>query len=163
MHIMRSIHTLITLGISTFLLMGLLVHYTEAGYQTYPDDGIWEDTFEDRSNVTLTNCDVIGGEIVLNQTLSQISYNFTAQKNHEAYAYQSFFFFPRWKYYSPQRHLGSETKFGSNDIYKIKNLDQNYAERSSRGILFSDVVHHFRFKIDIDPETVERFQMNLCS
>ncbi len=51
MHIMRSIHTLITLGISTFLLMGLLVNYTEAGFQTYPDDGVWEDTFGDRTSV----------------------------------------------------------------------------------------------------------------
>ena len=67
MHIMRSIHTLITLGISTFLLMGLLVHYTEAGSQTYPDDGIWEDTFDNSSSVDLTNCVVQGGEIVLEE------------------------------------------------------------------------------------------------
>jgi len=155
MSIMRSLHTPITLGISTLLLLGLVVQYTEASSQVYPTDGIWEDTFDDRADVTLTNCDVLGGAIVLNTTLSEVSYNFDAQKNHQAYAFQSFFFFPLWKYYSPQRHLTSETKIGSNDLYKIKALDQDYAERSSKGFLFSYVAHHFRFKIDIDPETID--------
>jgi outer membrane protein assembly factor BamB len=135
--------------------MGLMVQYTEAGFHTYPSDGIWEDTFENSSSINLTNCVVKGGEIVLDQKLSQISYNFAAQKNHEAYAYQSIFFFPLWKLFSPSSHLPSETQFGSNDIYRIKNHDNEYAERSSRGILFSDVVHHFRFKVDIDPDTVD--------
>ncbi len=155
MHIMRSIPTLSTLGISFLLLIGFFIPHVISDPIVYSDDGIWEDSFDNSSSVDVTNCVVQGGEIVLNQTLSQISYNFATQKNHEAYAFQSFFFFPIWKYYSPQRHLGRETKFGINDIYKIKNFDQDYAERSSKGFLFSYVVHHFRFKIDIDPETVD--------
>jgi PQQ-like domain len=159
MSIMRSLPTLITLGISTLLLMGLVLPPAEASSQVYPDN-IWEDTFDDSTDVTLSNCDIVGGAIVLNQTLSQVSYNFAAQQNHEAYAFRSSFFFPLWKYYSPQRHLGSETRFGSNDIYKIKAFDQDYAERSSKGFFFSDVAHHFRFKIDIDPATLDYVRLH---
>ncbi len=153
MCIMRSIHTLITLGISTCLLMGLLVHYTEADYRTYPDDGIWEDTFDNSSSVDLTNCVVQGGEITLKKEASQLSYNFT-QSTHEAYASQSFFFFPFLKYYSPQKHQGREVKFDTNDVYRLKKLDNNFAVRTSSTRLYSYVIHHFRFKVDIDPETV---------
>lgn len=160
MQIMRSIQLLITVGISIFLLIGFIIPNASAKAKAYAEDGIWEDTFEDKDNVTcIKNCDVKGGEIVLNSDLSPIiSYNF-AQKNHEAYAYQSFFFFPRLKYFSPQNHLNREIKFGSNDIYKIKYNDTEYAERSSRGILFSYVIHHFRFKVDIDPATVNYAQI----
>jgi outer membrane protein assembly factor BamB len=135
-----------------------MVQYTEAGFHTYPSDGIWEDTFENSSSVKLTNCVVKGGEIILDQEESQISYNF-AQTDHEAYAYQSFFFFPNWKFLSPSSHFSSETQFGSNDIYRIKNHDKEYAERSSKGFLFSYVIHHFRFKVDIDPETTNHLHV----
>jgi hypothetical protein len=156
MHNMRSVHTLITLGISSILLLGFFMPTSVATPNIYPEDGIWEDSFEDESNVTLTNCVISGGEIVLNQEKSQVSYNFAAQNNHEAYAYQSIFFFPLWKYFSPSSHLSKEIKFGQNDIYRIKYLDNSYAERSSSGMLFSYVIQHFRFKIDIDPDTVDK-------
>jgi outer membrane protein assembly factor BamB len=159
MHRMRFIHTLLTLGISSLFFTGLFVYSSHAGFQTYPDDGIWEDTFEDSGSVTLANCVVKGGEIILDQELSQISYNFN-QKNQLAYAYQSFLFFPLWKYFSPKRHIPSEVQFASNDIYKIKNIDDYYAERSSKGILFSYVAHHFRFKINMDPDTVDYLSLH---
>jgi outer membrane protein assembly factor BamB len=159
MHRMRFIHTLLTLGISSLFLTGLFVYSSHAGFQTYPDDGIWEDTFDDNDSVTLTNCAVKGGEIVLDQELSQISYNFN-QNNQLAYAFQSFFFFPLWKYFSPKRHIPSEVQFASNDVYKIKNIDDYYAERSSKGILFSYVAHHFRFKVGLDPDTVDYLSLH---
>jgi len=81
MSIMRSLHTPITLGISTLLLLGLVVQYTEASSQVYPTDGIWEDTFDDRADVTLTNCDVLGGAIVLNTTLSESPIIWTPKKS----------------------------------------------------------------------------------
>src|SRR4030042_5688999 len=151
MNMMRSKQLFITAGISFFVCMGFIVQNVDASSKTYPDDGIWEDTFSNGLSLIVTNCKVKGGEIALNQELSQISYNF-AQKNHEAYAYQSFFFFSAWKYFSPQNHLSRETKFGGNDIFRIKSIDNEYAERSSKAILFAYVVHHFRFKFDIDPD-----------
>lgn len=155
MHKMRLIHTPITLGISFILLIGFFVPHAVSAANIYSKDGIWEDSFEDKNNVTLSNCHVEGGEIVLNQTLSQISYNFAAQNNHEASAYQFPFFFPLWKFFSPTSPRPGEVKFGGNDIYRLKYIDKDYAERSSKGVLFSYVVHHFRFKVDIDPETVD--------
>ncbi|HIH00123.1 MAG TPA: PQQ-binding-like beta-propeller repeat protein [Thermoplasmata archaeon] len=154
MCIMRSIHTLITLGISTVLLMGLVVQYTEAGSQTYPDDGVWEDTFDNSSSVGTSNCIVQGGEIVLEKEAIQItSYNFT-QSSHDAYAFQSFFFFPLLKYYSPQKHLGKEIEFGSNDLFRLKKLDTDFAVRTGSNRLNSYVAQHFRFKVDVDPESL---------
>ncbi|HWR28085.1 MAG TPA: PQQ-binding-like beta-propeller repeat protein, partial [Candidatus Thermoplasmatota archaeon] len=43
-----------------------------------------------------------------------------------------------------------------NDIYRLKYADKEYAERSSRGPFFSYVVQHFRFKVDIDPDAVDK-------
>ena len=159
MHRMRFIHTLLILGISSLFLTGLFVYSSHAGFQTYPDDGIWEDTFEDSGSVTVKNCIVKGGEIILNQEQIEKSYNFTdfRHKNHAAYTYQSFLFFPLWKSFSPQRHLSSEVEFSPASYNYISKIDQYYANRSSKNLLFSHVIQHFRFKIDFDPDIVENF------
>ena len=151
---MRSMQLFITVGLSFFFFFGGIIENTQAGFITYPDDGIWEDTFNNSTSVKLTNCEVKGGEIVLAQELSQVSYNF-AQKDHEAYAFNPKLFIPFFDWFFPQPQLGLETQFGSNDIFRIKNIDKEYASRSSRGWLFSSVMHHFRFKVDIDSDTID--------
>lgn len=155
MQMNRSMNLLITVGLSIFLLIGFIVPNTLAAVNTYPDDGIWEDSFTDASGVTLKNCTVKPGEIVLNQEFSQIAYDFSkTNQNHQAYAYQTFFFIPAWRYFSPANHINREIKFGANDLFRIKQLDQEYAERTS-SIIKPYVVHHFRFKIDIDAKTID--------
>jgi eukaryotic-like serine/threonine-protein kinase len=151
---MRSMQLFITVGLSFFFFFGGIVQNTQAGFIIYPDDGIWEDTFDNSSSVKLTNCEVKGGEIVLTEEESEISYNFT-QKDHEFYVYNPLLYIPFLNWFFPQPQLSKETKLGGNDIYKIKNIDQKYAERSSRGRLFSSVFHHFRFKINIDADAID--------
>jgi hypothetical protein len=62
---MRSMQLFITVGLSFFFFFGGIIENTQAGFITYPDDGIWEDTFNNSTSVKLTNCEVKGGEIVL--------------------------------------------------------------------------------------------------
>lgn len=151
----RSMNLLLTVGISILLLLGFIVPNVPAAVNRYPDDGIWEDSFTDATGVILKNCSVKPGEIILNQEYSQISYDFAkTNQNHQAYAYQTFFFIPLWRYLSPNTHLSKEIKFGANDLFRIKQIDQEYAERTS-SIIKPYVVHHYRFKIDIDEETID--------
>jgi len=153
----RSMNLLITVGIIIFLMIGFIVPNVGASFVTYPTDGIWEDTFNNASSVNLTNCVVKGGEIVLDQEFSQIPYNF-AQKNHEAYAYQSFFFFPLGKLFSPNNHLRFELKLGDNDRSYMSTIDDRYSDRSS-STLRVYIIYHFRFKIDIDAESVDNIHV----
>lgn len=159
MQMNRSMNLLLTVGISIFLLLGFIVPQGLAAVIRYPDDGIWEDSFTDASGVILKNCTVKSGEVILNQEFSQISYDFAkANQNHQAYAYQTFFFIPLWRYLAPTNHLSKEIKFGANDLFRIKQIDQEYAERTS-SIIKRCVVHHFRFKIDIDAETIDNINV----
>lgn len=157
MQTMRSMSKSITFGIIIFLVIGFVLPSTTMAATVYPTDGVWEDTFDNKENVTTTNCDVKAGEIVLNQEVSLIPYNFT-QKDHEAYVYQSFFFLPIAKFFAPKNHLSREVKLGSNDIYKLKKIDQEYAARSSSTIQ-KYIIQHFRFKIDIGVETVSNIKV----
>ncbi len=159
MQMNRSMKLFITVGISLFLLFEFIVPNALSAVNKYPDDGIWEDSFTDATGVTLKNCTLKSGEIILDQEFSQISYNFAkTNQNHQAYAYQTFFFIPLWRYLSPSNHLSKEIKFGANDVFRIKQIDQEYAERTS-SIIKPYVVHHFRMKIDIDEETIDNINV----
>jgi outer membrane protein assembly factor BamB len=154
---MRSMNLSLTLGIICVLLMGFIVPNAGAGFVTYPSDGIWEDTFNDMLSVKLTNCVWKSGEIVLKQEFSQIPYTF-AQKNNEAYAYQSFFFFPIGRLFSPNNHQRFELKLGDNDRSYMSTIDNQYSERSSSAFR-AYIVYHFRFKIDIDTESIDNIHL----
>ncbi len=154
----HSISLFCTIWIIFLLIIGLIVPSVPSSSITYPTDGIWEDTFNDDRSVDLTYCVVKNNEIILNQTTSRESYNFT-QSNHKAYAYQSFFFFPVGNFFSPKTHLFREIEFGRNDIFRIRDIDNDYANRSSSSIQ-RYVVHHFRFKIDLSAETISNISMS---
>jgi outer membrane protein assembly factor BamB len=153
----RSMNLLITIGIIISLMIGFIVPTIPAGFVTYPTDGIWEDTFNNEASLKLTNCVVKGGEIVLDQEFSQIPYNL-AQKNNDAYAYQSFFFFPLGRLFSPNNHLRYEVKLGDNDRSYMSTVDDRYSDRSST-MLRVYVIYHFRFKIDIDSESIDNIHV----
>ncbi|PNX53248.1 MAG: hypothetical protein BV458_05470 [Thermoplasmata archaeon M9B2D] len=157
MQMKRSIKLFCTVLSIFFLGIGGIVSGAQASSITYPSDGIWEDTFKDNRSVNLTYCVVKNNEIVLAQEISNISYNFN-QSNHKAYAYQSFFFFPIGNFFSPKTHLFREIEFGRNDIIRIQDVDNDYANRSSSSIQ-RYVVHHFRFQIDLSAETISTINM----
>jgi outer membrane protein assembly factor BamB len=144
----------ITGGIIIFLMIGFIVPSTVAIAKTYPDDGVWEDTFEDSTNLKLTGCNLVNGTIELKKGTSHFTYNFADTLSHYAYAYQAFLFFPIGKTFSPTSHLSKEAIFEGNDINKIKGLDQSSATRSAT-YLKRFVIQHFRFKPNSAAEVID--------
>jgi len=150
----RSMNLSITGGIIIFLMIGFIVPSTVAIVKTYPDDGVWEDTFKDSTNLKLTDCNLVNGSIELKKGLSHFSYNFADTLSHYAYAYQALLFLPIGKTFSPTSHLSKETIFDGNDINKIKELDQLSATRSATyGKRF--VIQHFRFQLNNAADAID--------
>lgn len=154
MKTMRLMNRVLVGGIIVSLMVGFIVPSSLAAASTYPDDGVWEDTFDDTTGLLLMNCEVKNKEIVLKQDASQAAYDFAKQTTHRAYAYRFFFFLPLTKLFSPGTHIDQETPLGKNDIINLKRVDQDYASRSS-STFRRVVVHHFRFYVDIDEEAVD--------
>ncbi len=151
---MHSMNLSITVGIIIFLMMGFIVPSSVAVIKVYPDDGIWEDTFDDSTNLYLPGCNRVNGAIELKKGTSHFNYTFADTLLHNAYAYQTFLFFPIGKTYSPTSHLSKEAKFEGNDINKIKGLDQLSATRSTT-ILKRYVIQHFRFQLNSAADTID--------
>jgi outer membrane protein assembly factor BamB len=154
MHTTRSMNLLITGGIIIFLMIGFIVPSTVAIVKTYPDDGVWEDSFEDSTNLNLPGCNLVNSAIELKKGTSHFTYNFADKLLHYAYAYQAVLFFPIGKTFSPTSHLSKEAIFEGNDINKIKGLDQLSATRSATyGKRF--VIQHFRFKLNSAADAID--------
>ncbi|MCX6664285.1 MAG: PQQ-binding-like beta-propeller repeat protein [Euryarchaeota archaeon] len=154
MHTTHSMNLSITGGIIMILVIGFIVPSTVAIAKTYPDDGVWEDTFEDSTNLKLTGCNFVNGTIELKKGTSHFTYNFADTLSHYAYAYQAFLFLPIGKTFSPTSHLSKEAIFEGNDINKIKRLDQLSATRSAT-YLKRFVIQHFRFKPNSAAEVID--------
>jgi hypothetical protein len=94
MRITRSMTLSITGGIIILLMIGFIVPSTVAIPKLYANDGVWEDTSYNISNITCVNdVEVKNHQIVLKPGNSeQIKYNFLTQDNHLAYSYSPFFF-----------------------------------------------------------------------
>jgi outer membrane protein assembly factor BamB len=154
MQIKHSIHVVCTAGIILLLMLGFIIPETRASAHIYPDDGIWEDTFSDSSSVDLSNCIVKDDQIVLKQEPSKLNYNFSQrpQMNHKAYAYRKFFFFPFGSFLT-QKTPDPRSEFEDNYYDYIRKVNHLYAYSSAFSPIKS-VVHHFRFHVDIDTETV---------
>jgi outer membrane protein assembly factor BamB len=150
----RSMTLSITGGIIVFLMIGFIVPSTVAIPNKYPDDGVWEDTFQDSTNLTLTNCNLVNGTIELNKGTTHFTYNFADTLSHYAYAYQAFLFLPITKIFSPTSHLSNEVKFEENDINKIKGLDQLSADRNTTH-LKRFVIQHFRFQLNNAADAID--------
>jgi outer membrane protein assembly factor BamB len=154
----RPMNLLIVGGIIIVLMMGFIVPNSIADIITYPDDGVWEDTFDDNSALLLKNCEVKNKEIVLKQGATQIQYNFLEQSDHSFYVYTTFFFLPATKLFSPERHLGREYQLGGKDIDNIETINKVYTSRSSFTIR-RVIVHHFRFHVDLDESSMENIRV----
>jgi len=156
---MRSMYLSITVGIIISLMIGFIVPSAVAMVKTYPDDGIWEDTFEDSTNLNLPGCNLVNGGIELKKGISHFMYNFSDKLLHYAYAYQTFLFFPIGKTFSPKSHLSMEAIFEGNDINKIKRLDQLSATRSTT-ILKRFVIQHFRFQLNSAADAIDNITVS---
>ena len=154
MHTKHLMNLSITGGIIIFLMIGFIVPSAMAGAKTYPDDGVWEDTFKDSTNLNLPGCNLVNEAIELKKGTSHFTYNFADTLSHYAYAYQAFLFFPIGKTYSPISHQSKEAIFEGNDINKIKGLDQLSATRSTT-ILKRNVIQHFRFQLNSAAEGID--------
>jgi len=154
MQTIRSMNLSITGGIIIFLMIGFIVPGSVAIAKVYPDDGVWEDTFEDSTNLNLHGCNLVNDAIELKKGTSHFTYNFADKLIHYAYAYQAFLFFPIGKTFSPTTHLSNEIIFEGNDINKIKGLDQFSATRSAT-LLKRYVIQHFRFQLNSAADAID--------
>ncbi|RLI63576.1 MAG: hypothetical protein DRO67_05520, partial [Candidatus Asgardarchaeum californiense] len=156
MHINYSIKKSIIVGI-IFLSLLLPSNLTiGASVQKDDGDGIYIDTFQDALNVTLTHCIVSGGSILLkNETTSKI-YDFANASDAEAYRYTTPIFFA---FIPPRIHMGLETQFNTIEYSQIKRIDGDVV--TSEATLFKKiVVHHFRFKISQDIESITQLDVS---
>jgi outer membrane protein assembly factor BamB len=145
---------LITAGISIFLMIGFIVPNTIANTKTYPYDGVWEDTFQDSTNLSLTRCNRVNGTIELNKSSTPYTYNFADKSSHYAYAYQAFLFLPWAKIFSPTSQIWYNGTFKEIDINKIKYNDQFSAARSGT-YLKRFVIQRFRFQLNSAADAID--------
>jgi len=118
------------------------------------NDGIWTDTFQDNKNVTLINCEISDGSVMLkNESGSQLyDYNMYGNK---AYSYETIFFST---ISPPSIHIFLEDEFTSVGYPKIRRIDNDTATlepSSSKKI----VIHHFRFKINQDIISINQIDL----
>jgi outer membrane protein assembly factor BamB len=154
---MRSIVSIRKSIILTFvfiLLIGCSFPISLASIDTFPNDGIWKDEFSDNSSLTLTDCSVVNGAVELNKGMSHFTYDFANDLNHEASAYRSFMFLPRFKHFSPTSILSNEIAFDRKDINNIQKNDSSYTNRSGT-LLKRDVIQHFRFQLNNPSEAYD--------
>ena len=154
MCITRSMSLSITGGVSIFLMIGFIIPNVVAIVKTYPDDGVWEDTFTDSTNLKLTGCNLVNGMIELKKGSNHFTYNFADTLSHYAYAYQSLLFIPIGKTFSPTSHLPYEIIFDGNDINNIKGFDQLSTTRSTT-YLKRFVIQHFRFQLNNAADAID--------
>ena len=126
-----------------------------------PEDGIWSDSFDDPNTVDTDNCHVLNGTIVLEQSTNGRLYDFR-ESNHKAYSWVTnriSILLMQIGFFSPDSHIKLEYEFGRfTQRPKIKKQDNDYAERSS-GLANKCVVHHFRFKLDVDADSIGNIEV----
>jgi len=155
----RSINLSITVGIISFLMIGFIIPSVAAFVKPYPEDGVWEDTFEDSTNLKHPGCNLVNGGVELIKGTNKFTYNFADKLHHYAYAYQTFLFFPIGKTYSPTSHLPKEAIFEGNDINKIKGNDQLSVTRTGT-LLKRCVIQHFRFQLNSAADVIDNIKIS---
>ncbi|UCD14704.1 MAG: PQQ-binding-like beta-propeller repeat protein [Thermoplasmatales archaeon] len=150
----------IILGIIFATFIGLIFSNASASVETDPADGVWTDDFDDDKDVTLTNCHVDNGTVKLNKAINEVPYDFADGKSHKAYSYVTPFF---RNFYPPKLHIifKNEHKLGewTGELGKIKTRGNGAFKYSSEQGLGNYVVHHFRFKIDVDLEHIDKLDV----
>jgi hypothetical protein len=160
MQTMHSMKLLITIGIIITLVMGFIVPNAMAIPKVYPDDGIWVDTFDDATDLKLTDTSLVNGAIELKKGLTEFqNYDFTGINNHYAYAYRTLFFIPFGKMFSPASHIPQEDVFDQkmNDSIKVKYSE--YANWTGTWIK-NFVVQHFRFKLHSSADVINKIDFS---
>jgi outer membrane protein assembly factor BamB len=154
MKTMRPMNLVLSGGIIVLVLIGFIVPDSLLAATPYPEDGVWEDSFDDTTNLALKNCEVKNKEIVLKQEDSEQQYDFRLQSNHDFYVYTTYFFIPSTRLFSPETHLERESQLGGRDVDNIKTINKIYTSRTSF-LVRRVIVHHFRFQVNLDEETAE--------
>jgi len=116
------------------------------------------DHFDDSSGVNLTNCIIDNGTVILSKTTNEVTRDFTDTAAHRAYSYVTPYF---WKFYPPKIHIIREHRLQewTEEIDKIEDQDFSPYQYSSERGRGTYVVHHFRFKIDINPEYIDKLDI----
>ena len=139
----------LSLLVSSVLPIGVSVTIDE-------DDGIWTDTFLDDGNVMLAHCEVSDGSIILKEESSNQTYDFANAVDNTAYSYKTPFFMV---FLPPNFHIPLEEKFTNIGYAKIKQKDGDTVT-SEGSLLKKVVVHHFRFKINLDPDFITQLDLS---
>lgn len=139
--------------------LGLILPSSVAYIETDPDDGVWFDNFDDYGTVDPTNCyvDIDNSTIELNKTTNEIEIDFTDDNSHKAYSYVTPRYF-LWRLFPPRFNILREHKLRTwpPEISLIKYKDYDpYPYSSDRG-RGNYVIHHFRFKLDIESKYIDK-------
>ncbi len=158
MHTKQLIIKSIILVVIFLVYLGLIFPSAVAIVDKDGDDGIWVDHFDDKSGVNLTNCIVDNGTVILSKTTNEVTHDFTDTVAHRAYSYVTPYF---WKFYPPKIHIIREHRLleWTEEIDKIEDKDFSpypYSSERGRGTI---VVHHFRFKININPKYIDKLDI----
>ena len=151
------------------LLLILTFNFTtnvSADFEYYLNDGVAFDNFEDDNDITLENCNLTDGVIILREGNPTVKYDKEATSNKvEAWEIAQWAvkltgdtildFFGR--FVSPDSPLIPKEEFANNDYNKIKSDDGNTVETIT---LIHDVyayhpMHQFRFKTDYKRNLVD--------
>jgi len=145
----------IILSIIFFIIIGFTMPSLSAlSSVTYnAEDGFWTDTFSDNENITLTNCiwDEDGEYIRLEKEVGGRTYNLTSG-DHIATKFTTFHRLLVY-FFNPTTHLPTESPFSAVSLAKMKFDDGKTADKAS-DTLKRYVVHHFRFKLNVDADSV---------
>ena len=153
-----------------FLFSTFLSVNVSAEWETNDDEGIWTDEFDNDNDITLVDCVLNNGEIILEEGMPEYSYDYNIKPKNVAAWYHNSWIPKRLigqilsLYINPNKAPGTQVE---NDMYKISLLDSITLNTTS-GVLnpydpnsrVYPPIHHFKFKIDQDLENIEKVTIN---
>ncbi len=138
------------------LLMGVLFPNVIALPIMDSGEGIWEDTFNDSTGLTLNDTTRVNGSIeLIKNVVNYRTYDFADNFNHYAYSYRTMFFLPNWNLFSPISHVSQEFIFDKSMIGNIKTLNKKNATWDATWINHF-VIQHFRFQLLSTADVIDK-------
>jgi outer membrane protein assembly factor BamB len=160
----------IQVGFLLVIAIIILIPSSSAYLEVDPADGVWTDDFENSSTVECENCVCTNGTITLDKSTNDRTYDFRDgggfnKNSHAAYYYQTLFppfFLQYFSFFSPTRHLIWEREFDETFEYpfieRALEFENRYASTSSTRF-GKNVVHHFRFKLDVGADIIGNLEI----
>ncbi|MCX6664959.1 MAG: PQQ-binding-like beta-propeller repeat protein [Euryarchaeota archaeon] len=119
------------------------------------EDGTWTDTFVNNENVTLDNCTIVDGTLILGNEKSIQTYSISTNTQNKAYSYKTLIFLP---FLPPRLHKVATNEFTPIGYAQISKDDADMVKTT--GSLFKRiVVHQFTIKIPQQIDSITQLDL----